>query len=238
VRHCLYPDKEKSSLTKLPVNLIGVIRHFTPEQGAEPRSMDPLLFQGAHPNNSNYFWYSLQDVYQEADGRLSFDALVLVSWPIKDQEKDAIPLTNRERVANMKERAKGFTGPVRRLFEGIPDDIPITTPLTLADFSVLDWETNPNVTLAGDAAHAMTMYRGEGANHGILDAALLVDQLIRVKNGEIGQKEAIESYEKEMKPRCEEAVLKSRQAALDAHVWERINDDCPLIGGRWPPATA
>jgi 2-polyprenyl-6-methoxyphenol hydroxylase-like FAD-dependent oxidoreductase len=81
-------------------------------------------------------------------------------------------------------------------------------------------------------------YRGEGANHGILDAALLVDQLKKVKAGEISQKEAIEAYEAEMKPRAQEAVLKSRQAALDAHNWEALTEASPTIGGRIPPPTA
>jgi 2-polyprenyl-6-methoxyphenol hydroxylase-like FAD-dependent oxidoreductase len=238
VRKYLIPDKQKSSLTKLPVNLIGVIRHFTPEEGAEARALDPLLFHGMHPKTSNYLWYSVQEVYEEADRRKSWDALVLVSWPVKDAEKDAIPPTNRLRIAKMKNRAEEFAGPLRRLVHGIPDDSEQVTPLTLADFATLDWEGHDKVTLAGDAAHAMTMYRGEGANHGILDAALLVDQLIRVMNGEVDQKEAIAEYEKEMKPRCRAAVLKSRQAALDGHCSDAITADGPLIGGRFPPATA
>lgn len=200
--------------------------------------MDPLLFHGMHPKTSNYIWYSVQEMYEEADGRKSWDALVLVSWPVKDAEKDAIPATNRLRIANMKERAQEFAGPLRRLVHGIPDDSEQVTPLTLADFATLDWEAQDRVTLAGDAAHAMTMYRGEGANHGILDAALLVDQLVRVKNGEIDERGAIAEYEREMKPRGRAAVLKSRQAALDGHCSEAITADGPLIGGRFPPATA
>jgi 2-polyprenyl-6-methoxyphenol hydroxylase-like FAD-dependent oxidoreductase len=214
------------------------VRHFTPEEGIEPRSLDPLLFMGLHPKTSNYLWYSVQEVFEEPDGRTSFDALVLVSWPVKDEEKDAIPPTKRLCVANMKERAKGFFGGFRRIVDGIPDDTEKVTSLTLSDFPVLDWETKSNVTLAGDSAHAMTMYRGEGANHGILDAALLVDQLVKVKNDELDQASAIVAYEKEMKIRGSGAVLKSRQACLDGHCWELINDDCPLVGGRLPPATA
>lgn len=237
VRKCLIPDKNKSSLTKLPINLIGVVRYFTPEEGVEPSSLDPLLFHGMHPKTSNYIWYSVQEVYHKA-GVKSWDALVMVSWPVKDKEKDAIPQTTRLQVATMKKRAQEFTPILKHLVDGIPDDTELVTPLTLSDFSQLDWESHEKVTLAGDAAHAMVMYRGEGANHGILDAALLVDQLVRVKNGETDQTAAIIQYEEEMKQRCQPAVLKSRRACLDAHSWEDINDDSPLIGGRWPPATA
>ena len=83
-----------------------------------------------------------------------------------------------------------------------------------------------------------TRYRGEGANHGILDAALLVDQLKKVKAGEITQKEVIDAYEAEMRPRAHEAVLKSRQAALDAHDWDVLTENSPIIGGRIAPKTA
>jgi hypothetical protein len=65
-----------------------------------------------------------------------------------------------------------------------------------------------------------------------------VDQLVKVQNQEIDQVEAILAYEKEMKARCEPAVFKSRQAALDGHCWPEINDESPLIGARFPPEKA
>lgn len=238
VRKCLINDEEKSNLTELPIKVLAAIRHFTYEEGLEARALDPLLFGGLHPKTSSYVWYSVQELFEQEDGKNPFDALVFTSWEFKDPEKDSVPPTNRERVAFMKERAKGFVGPIKRLFDGIPDDSERITTLTLADYPVLDWKSDPKVTLVGDAAHSMTMYRGEGANHGVLDGALLIDLLIKVKSGEMDQKRAIELYEEEMKPRCQAAVLKSRQACLDGHHWDLITDDCPLIGGRWPPATA
>ena len=238
VRDCLLSDPKVSTLTTLPIKVLGAVRHFTSEEGVEPRSLDPLLFMGLQPKTSNFFWYSVQEVFPESDGKQSFDALVLISWPFKDPEKDEIPEGNALRVANMKARAKDFHDPIRRLFDGIPDDSSRITALTLADFPPAECDGLGLVTLIGDAAHAMTMYRGEGANHGILDAALLVDQLVKVKNGEIKQEYGVFVYEEEMKKRCHEAVLKSRAAAVEGHTWEKIVDDSPLIGGRWPPATA
>ena len=133
----------------------------------------------------------------------------------------------------MKEIAQGFAGPFKRLVDEIPDDLEDVTPLGLADWPPLDWESQSNMTLDGYSAHAMTMYRGEGANHRILDAALLIDQLVKVRNGGIDQGKAIEIYEKEMKVRGRAAVLQSRQAALGGHCWDLINDDYPLIGERY-----
>lgn len=158
---------------------------------------------------------------------------------MKDAVADAIPQTNAERIAMMKERAKDFAEPLRSIVMDIPDDLDYTTPLRLGDFPCRDWDNrNGRVTLAGDAAHAMTMYRGEGANHGILDAALLVDELKKIHEGSIDQKTAVHAYEAEMRPRTHEAVLKSRAAALVAHEWDQLTMDSPVVGARTAPLSA
>ena len=85
--------------------------------------------------------------------------------------------------------------------------------------------------------------RGEGANHGITDVALLVDKILPVlKNSSLPAffdrsspqplRDAIDAYEKEMIQRTGPAVLLSRQACLDAHNYEKITDRSPLISRR------
>lgn len=223
-------------LERLPINLIGVVRHFTPEQAAPLRAMDPLLFHGLEPESQNYIWYSVQEVIQEPDGRHSFDALVIVSWLIRDAESEFVPDSHRERIAMMKKRAEQWADPLRSAVMEIPDDLDYTTRLQLGDYPCHPWDNQDGrVTLAGDSAHAMTMYRGEGANHGVLDAALLVDQLKLIHAGKVTQRDGINTYEAEMQPRAVEAVLKSRKACLDAHEWAKITDDSPFIGARVPP---
>jgi len=164
-------------LTPLPVNLLGVVRHFTPEQAAPVRALDPLLFQGLNPETGNYLWYSLQvsrshpipfhsystglfqECIDEPDGRRSIDSLVIISWIIKNEVKDAIPKTHAERIALMKKRAEGYAEPLRSIVMDIPDDLPSTTPLRLADFPCVEWDNlGGKITLAGDSAHAMTMF--------------------------------------------------------------------------------
>lgn len=179
-----------------------------------------------------------KDCFTEPDGRLSFDALVIVSWIAKDPVSDAIPKTNPERIAMMKKRASDFAEPIRSIVMDIPDDLE-STPLRLSDFPCRYWDNRGGrVTLAGDSAHAMTMYRGEGANHGVLDAALLMDQLKKVHAGEVDQKTAIDAYEAEMRPRTHAAVLKSRDAALVAHEWDALTEDSPIVAARTAPSTA
>ncbi|KAI9643624.1 hypothetical protein NHQ30_008246 [Ciborinia camelliae] len=237
-RKCLFKGEKESELTKLPVYCVGIVRPFTEAQIASVRQIDPLLFQGLDPETGTYMWFSLQGITENADGSKSYTGLVVISWLVKDKVKDAMPKTDRERVVDVKRRAEGYAEPLRSIVQDIPEDI-VTTPLRLSDWPCQEWDNwGGKITLVGDAAHAMTMYRGEGANHGILDAALLIDQLKKVKTGEITQKEAIDAYEAEMRPRTHEAVLKSRHAALDAHHWDALTENSPVVGGRIAPKTA
>lgn len=230
---------ENSKLTSLPVNLIGAVRLFTPEQAVPVRALNPLLFFAMHPETKTFFFFSIQEVVEGSDGRDSYNAVVGVSWMVKDLENDAVPRDPVERIAELKRRAQGFAEPLLSMIMDVPDDCTTSTGLRLADFPAIPWDNcNGLVTMAGDSAHTMTMYRGEGANHGILDAALLVDQLKNIHAGGISQVEGIKLYETEMQERGHTAVLRSRQAAFDGHDWDAIVDTSPLVGVRFPPATA
>ncbi len=84
----------------------------------------------------------------------------------------------------------------------------------------------------GDAAHAMTMYRGEAANHGILDAYILARRIEEVYAGGKARAEAIVEYEEEMRERAAPAVLLSRQACLDAHDYHGLNENSAVLKRR------
>lgn len=59
-------------------------------------------------------------------------------------------------------------------------------------------KAHPNVTLLGDAIHAMTPSLGRGANVALRDAMILGKQLIKVKAGEQQLSIALSEYESEM----------------------------------------
>jgi 2-polyprenyl-6-methoxyphenol hydroxylase-like FAD-dependent oxidoreductase len=78
----------------------------------------------------------------------------------------------------------------------------------------------------------MTMYRGEAANHGILDVYHLVQSLEMVQDGRKPQKQALEGYESELRQRTNPAVLLSRQACLDAHDFNGLNQHSAVLKQR------
>lgn len=69
------------------------------------------------------------------------------------------------------------------------------------------WETKPNLTLLGDAAHVMPPFAGEGVNMAMLDALELSECLTSEEFNSI--QEAVAYYETNMRKRASEAAKES-----------------------------
>jgi 2-polyprenyl-6-methoxyphenol hydroxylase-like FAD-dependent oxidoreductase len=91
--------------------------------------------------------------------------------------------------------------------------LPIRTSLPVAP-----WDTS-RITLLGDAIHAMTPYRGIGANIALKDALLLRDALVAGSSGERPLIDAVKAYEAEMR-RYGFAAVKNSLRAMERTVGE------------------
>ncbi|KAI8955561.1 hypothetical protein F4801DRAFT_600847 [Xylaria longipes] len=228
---------EAGALHPLPVRFMGVTHVFSEDEMKPLRSIDPLLFQGSHPETGCFMWFSVLST-PEANGSAGsaqayYEAQINLSWLLRGPE-DEVPSTDCERLARMKEmvrRGSGFHEVLRRAVESVPDGTRVRE-IKLADWPTMKWEGNGLVTLLGDAAHPMTMYRGEAANHGFLDASKLKEQLKLWHGGLKTQGQALEDFETEMRERAHQAVLLSRQACLDAHDIANLGPDSPLVSRR------
>ncbi|KAI0456322.1 FAD/NAD(P)-binding domain-containing protein [Xylaria acuta] len=229
---------EAGALHPLPVRFMGVTPVLSEDEIKPLRAIDPLLFQGSHPETGCFMWFSVLST-PEANGSSSgsvqpyYEAQINISWLARGPE-DEVPATDSERLAMMKEMARrgsGFHENLRRVVESVPDGTRVRE-IKLADWPTLGWEGNGLVTLLGDAAHPMTMYRGEAANHGFLDASKLKEQLKLWHGGLKTQEQALEDFEAEMRERTRRAVLLSRQACLDAHDIANLGPDSPLVSRR------
>ncbi|KAL4758314.1 FAD-dependent oxidoreductase [Aspergillus foveolatus] len=227
VRRFLRPDAYRN--VQLPVRFIGVAVDLTDDEVAPLRNMDPLLFQGCHPETGVYLWFSiLESPANNANGL--WRVQINLSWPVKTAD-DEVPKTNKERLTLMKKRAAGFVPFLYETVQRIPDGTPVVE-VSLADWECLPWDNRDGkVTLASDAAHAMVMYRGEAANHGLLDIFHLIEAIATIYAGG-DQKIAIDEYEREMRERTAPAVRLSRQACLEAHVWDQLNEGCAILSRR------
>ncbi|KAL3447629.1 hypothetical protein BJX65DRAFT_307695 [Aspergillus insuetus] len=249
IRRFLCPDNYTNS--PLPIRFTGVGISLSAAEVAPLREMDPLLFQGCHPETGDYFWFSMLDTPSQSPpskppasspaetkpdktGRQEEDRPYKVqlglSWPVKSPD-DEVPATDAERLANMKRRAENFVPFLRDVFQNIPEGTPVVE-VKLADWNPQPWDNHEGaVTLVGDSAHAMTMYRGEACNHGILDVYNLVTAIEAIYSGSDAAS-AITEYETEMRERGQRAVQLSHQACLDAHDWASLNENSAILARR------
>ncbi|CAG8088667.1 unnamed protein product [Penicillium olsonii] len=233
VRQILRPDSFNN--VPLGINFTGVAVDLTPEEIQPLRDMDPLLFQGCHPQTGVFFWFSMLET-PHVNGTANtaaerYRAQICMSWP-EEGPDDKVSSTDEGRLMNMKERACGFAPFLEHAVNRIPDGTPVTE-IKLADWECLDWNNHDGrVTLAGDAAHAMTMYRGEAANHGILDAFRLAGAIDRIYHHSVGATVAFAGYELEMRERTRRAVQLSRQACRDAHNWASLDGNSAILTKR------
>jgi len=97
--------------------------------------------------------------------------------------------------------------------------LPIRTSLPVAP-----WETS-RITLLGDAIHAMTPFRGIGANIALKDAVLLRDALVEADRGERPLIDAMQAYEAGMIDYGFKAVqnsLRAMEQTMTDSAMERI----------------
>jgi 2-polyprenyl-6-methoxyphenol hydroxylase-like FAD-dependent oxidoreductase len=232
-RKFLAPESYRN--IRLPVRFTGAALDLTPEQVKPLKDIDPLLFQGCHPETGTFFWFSMLET-PLVNGSAGTDnehyrVQVMISWPMKTPE-DEVKATDAERLAYMKQRATEFNPVLRDTVQRIPEGSEVIE-IVLQDWPCPPWDNrNGRITLAGDAAHAMTMYRGEAANHGILDAYRLTKALEGAYHKGKGLGEAIDEYEAELRERTKVAVLLSRQACLDAHDWAGLNENSAVLKKR------
>lgn len=113
--------------------------------------------------------------------------------------------SDTERKQALSHRFEDYPDPIPRLIASTPADEILLTPL--ADLAPLSSWSKEAVTLAGDAAHGMLPFAGQGAAQAIEDAAVLAAAL----DANETPNEAVAAYEQCRKPRAEQLVAASRR---------------------------
>ncbi|MCJ1469833.1 hypothetical protein MMC07_008475 [Pseudocyphellaria aurata] len=244
IRSLLAPTPDISLNQRLPVRLLGVSVVYPSSLALKMRALSPFFLQGGDPETNVYFWFSFLDTptnNSRKENPDSYECQILTSWPYKvgfqgREEPLEIPSSNEERIGLMKSFVQNWAEP----FKGVVDGIPLSTEVK--SISLEDWPPGKGMwdnldgraTMVGDAAHTMTMFRGDGANQGIEDVSVLLSNIVPLlaKTPPASfslMKGAIDTYEDEMIARTAPAVLTSRAACLDAHDYQRITDKSPLV---------
>ena len=152
---------------ELPIRLLGVTVVYTSTLALKLRALDPFFFQGGDPQTNTFLYFSFLDTpsnNKREDNPDSYECQIIMSWPYKAEyigrkEPLDVPKTGRERVALMKDIAKGWAEPFQELVMSIPKD---TDAKAIAPEEFVPkerlWDNmKGRVTLVGDAAHTMPM---------------------------------------------------------------------------------
>ena len=146
------------ALQRLPMRDLSYTARFTHEQIKGMRAIDPILFMATNPATHDFMWWSILEMGEDAPDGL-YTALTFLAWPACGDDADEAPATPAERLQDFKRRAALFVDPMRSIMLAIPDDA-TSFEVKIADWDKVEWDSlGGRATLAGDAAHAMTMCR-------------------------------------------------------------------------------
>jgi 2-polyprenyl-6-methoxyphenol hydroxylase-like FAD-dependent oxidoreductase len=226
---------------QLDVRFLGCSVELPTDVVLRIRQLDPLFFQGHHRNGS-FFFFGIQET-PPINERGNYRCQVNVSWQyckgfLGRDHPPEVPETQEARLALIREIASHWTSPFQDVVHSIPPGIPLQE-IKLEDWLPSDsgaWDNmHGRATLIGDAAHAMTMYRGEAVNHGITDVQDLVECYLHTLSDPeemLDCQEVCDAFEEKMLSRTKIAIRASRQACLDAHYEEMIGEMSPLVSKR------
>lgn len=254
VRGMMHPTTYENY--QLPVRFMGTGVHYPESQVAAMLKLDPYFLQGSDPRTDAYLWFSFLETpgdkgcpHPNGNGERMYHCQIMTSWPYREGffgrvDPSDVPNTNMGQLDWMKALSADWVEPFRSIVQNIPMNCEIK-PVSLTDWVPRRRESDDvfggRVVLLGDAMHNMVMYRGEGANHAIVDVSVLLDALnplysntLDLTVGKVDKafRDAVDRYEDEVLARTEIGVLASRQACLDAHDFKRLNDDSPLVRRR------
>lgn len=222
---------KEGELNKLPFRFCGAKVEMTNREiQSISENFDPLLFQGTIPHNNTFFWYSILAMPDYTKKEDTNYAQVNLSWRREDSEPFDTP---EDRARAMKIHATGLHEDLMWMVDRAVKNPSELQEIKLCDWPDVAWNSLENrVILLGDAAHAMTMYRGEAANHGITDVYELSKELDLHLNLGKDLNSSLLDFMNSMKTRASPAVLLSRQACYDAHDFSKINVNSPLVAIR------
>ncbi|KAH7386695.1 FAD binding domain-containing protein [Phaeosphaeria sp. MPI-PUGE-AT-0046c] len=223
---------------QIMVRLFGFTRRVGAKEAERIRELDPFFLQGTASSSNVFMYLSLLEAPQQSSSS-NEDRLyqICISWS-KDQVPPAIrtlkePSDNANRIETVRAIAQQWAEPFKSFITQISDTTKIKQ-LDLEDFAPRPkLRSTDKVILVGDAFHAMSMYRGEGANHTIVDVLDLSEKVLSHLNSTSNEfHEAIQDFEDALVARTRPAVLASRKACLDAHDWHGLTANSPLLTRR------
>ncbi|KAK0668363.1 hypothetical protein QBC41DRAFT_226336 [Cercophora samala] len=203
---------QEAALLSCPIVTTATLTTFPPEIARELAKLHHRHILTFDPDGL-FVWIG---VHERTSTECSY--MILISWESKEDTglreagSDAI-------LADLKARAEKLAFPFKDAIQSVPDGTR-AWHARLSYWPTKPWDNlNGKVTLAGDAAHAMTFHRGQGLGNAIADAAEFQACLSSSNNNLV---EAVAKYEKEMWARGLEAVQVNLENTIALHDWRKV----------------
>ncbi|EMC99103.1 hypothetical protein BAUCODRAFT_65608 [Baudoinia panamericana UAMH 10762] len=212
--------EEAATAKLLDVYMFNFIARYDADTARMLWENHPVFFNSVHPNRS-FFWLSTQEVPDlERPETWTFQNLLV--WRGAPTPSDL--KTQELRSSYFRSQADAFAEPWKTVFKSLPenanldiDTVSIWKPIRWSDSSLAG-----RVTLAGDAAHAMSPHRGQGLNAAFEDAALLTQLLSNAEQCPQAWQAAVNAYDEEMRPRGLREVQISESMVQMFHDWDNV----------------
>ncbi|KAF2812358.1 FAD/NAD(P)-binding domain-containing protein [Mytilinidion resinicola] len=232
VRRCLLGRAAQAEV--LPFVLMNFNTKYTAEQALFIKErLHPLVDIAINPSG-HYIRLNVLDM-DDRERPETWSFQILSTWApkcVEDYDNET------DRLKRLKEhfRRDNWAEPYRSAVEWAPDDTEVLRD-QLKIWKTVPWENHGGrATLAGDAAHAMTFHRGQGANNAFGDAYGFVLAMKKVKSGEKTLKEAVDEYDSNVQERGAKEVQISKSQTFFTHDWAAFKDSPVMTMGTKPVA--
>ncbi|KAI9684932.1 MAG: hypothetical protein M1822_005581 [Bathelium mastoideum] len=202
-----------------PALVFNLTQTYTAEQAKFIRSFyHPMIMIAPHPAQETMALICIADVKDPDRPEEWVFQLLYSKWGTEEPAA-----TNEERLAQLKEIGQLYCEPFKSAAKWVKDDTHIY-PDRLKEWpNPPKWDSHGGrVTLAGDAAHPMAPYRGQGLNNALEDAAYYVSLVADVLEGKQSLRNAVAAYDEEMRHRGAKEVETTRKQAWAWHHWDEF----------------
>ncbi|KAF2103127.1 FAD/NAD(P)-binding domain-containing protein, partial [Rhizodiscina lignyota] len=220
-RMLLGPRAEPETFPQYEMANLSV--RYTHEQGKYiAETMTPHVDYGVHPKG--IFFIMLYRNAIDKDDYSIWTFHFVITFPKELPGKPFRGQSNANRLSVLRSLADNFAEPRRSALKWMPEDQEVPND-SIRVWVPTEWDNHEGrITLAGDAAHAISFHRGQGMNNATVDCAHFVTAMDKVNAGEETMANAVSEYEKEVISRGTYESSLSRQLTLTIHEWDRFLD--------------
>ncbi|SPQ24342.1 9bad8591-60f0-48ac-b62c-9d858c158f63 [Thermothielavioides terrestris] len=210
------------ALQRVPISAFAALTTLPAPTALALRAMPSTWFIAIDPRGV-FTFAALHDCAPADPAQWTF--MVLLTWPADEPDEQAALARDSDRLLD---KMRAMAEPLAFPFDAMVRGIPRGTKSWYTD-QMNYWLTKPwdgrggRVTLAGDAAHALTFHRGQGLGNAITDAAELQTHLRAMKahtREELTR--AVAKYEREVWQRGRDVVAQNRENTLALHDWAQV----------------